>query len=176
MPRLRILGVDPGTGLTGFGVIDVEGGRATHVTHGVIRTAAGEPLPSRLASLAADIRELLTTSRPDEAAVEELFFAKNVTTAIAVAQARGVILEALGTAGLVVAEYTPMEVKEAVGGHGLARKGSVQEMVRRLLTLEKRPSPDDAADGLAVALTHMRRRTFPRARAPKLRLLPRRRA
>jgi len=161
---LRILGLDPGTAILGFGVLDVERGSRTHVTHGVIRTPAGTPMGERLATIAADLAELLRRYEPDEVAVEQLFFAKNTTTAIAVAQARGVTLAAVAGAGIPLFEYTPPQVKQAVGGAGAARKPEVQEMVKRLLKLAARPTPDDAADALAVALTHAVRRGHPGSR------------
>ena len=166
MPRtprpLRILGIDPGTGTTGFGVIDVQGSVRTHVAHGVIRTAPRTPLPDRIATIADDIRALFERYAPDEVAVELLFFAKNVTTAMMVAQARGVILAEIGRRGAPIAEFSPPQVKEAVTGDGRAGKPQVQEMVRRLLRLRVRPRPDDAADALAVALAHASRRNAPK--------------
>lgn len=160
---IRILGIDPGTASVGFGVIDVDHHLRTHVTHGVIRTPAGETPERRLHTIAMDLAEVLRVYAPDEVAVEQLFFAKNTTTAMGVAQGRGVILATLAAAGLSVAEYTPPQVKLAIGGDGGASKQEVQEMVRRLLTLDERPQPDDAADALALALTHAVRRTIPRA-------------
>lgn len=168
MPRtarpLGILGIDPGTGTTGFGVIDVQGATRTHVAHGVIRTTPRTPLPDRLAIIADDVRALFDRYAPDEAAVELLFFAKNVTTAMMVAQARGVILAEIGRRGVPIAEFSPPQVKESVTGDGRAGKPQVQEMVRRLLRLRVRPRPDDAADALAVALAHASRRNAPTPR------------
>ncbi len=155
---LRILGIDPGTGTTGFGVIDVLPSGPVHVAHGVIRTSPGDPLERRLQTLADDLGALLAKYLPTEVAVEELYFDTNVTTAIAVAQARGVILLEVARAGLVVASYGAPEVKSTVAGAGGAKKGAIQIMVQRLLALAKRPTPDDAADALAVAITHRVRR------------------
>lgn len=161
--RVRIIGIDPGIGTTGYGVIErTPDGQTLHIAHGVIRTSTGDAAPQRLLTLSADIAEILTRYAPDEAAVEQLFFARNTTTAMSVSQARGAILLELARAGLPVSEPTPPQVKLAVGGAGDAPKSAVQEMVRRLLRLPRRPTPDDAADALAIALTSLvRRRTRP---------------
>ena len=151
---MRIIGLDPGTATTGYGVIDGEGGDVTMVAYGVIRTKAGLPMPQRLQIIFEELNTLLATHQPQAAAVEKLFFGKNVTTAITVGQARGVLLLALANAGLPVAEYEPARIKEAITGYGSADKAQMQLMVRHLLDLEETPRPDDAADGLAVALTH----------------------
>lgn len=152
---MRVLGVDPGTATTGYGVVEetAEGIRA--LAYGVITTPAGQPLPQRLQTLYQELRRLIREWRPDEAAVEELYFNVNVRTALSVGQARGVVLLALADAGLRVAEYGPGEVKQALTGYGGAEKRQMQEMVRMLLGLEKPPSPDDAADALAVAVCHL---------------------
>jgi crossover junction endodeoxyribonuclease RuvC len=151
---MRILGVDPGTATTGFGVIDYERGRYAFVDAGVITTPAGRPMPERLMTLHEELTQVIRETKPDQAAVELLYFSTNVTTAISVGQARGVILLTLAEAGLIPAEYTPMQIKQAVTGYGGAKKPQIQEMVRVLLGLPAIPKPDDAADGLAIAMTH----------------------
>ena len=152
---MRVLGIDPGTATTGYGVVEEVGGDLTSLAFGVIRTPAGQPLPARLQSIYRAVRALATEWQPAAAAVEELFFSSNVRTAMSVGQARGVTLLALADAGLDVAEYTPLTVKQAVTGYGNADKMQMQEMVRLLLRLEKAPRPDDAADALAVAICHL---------------------
>jgi crossover junction endodeoxyribonuclease RuvC len=149
-----ILGVDPGLATIGFGVIVSSRGRLTHIRHGVITTPAGMALPHRLLSIARDMTEILTTFQPDSSAVEELFFSKNVTTGLAVAHGRGIILMTLAQAGLPVAEYKPMQIKQAVVGYGAADKRQVMEMTKQILSLEAIPRPDDAADALAIAICH----------------------
>jgi crossover junction endodeoxyribonuclease RuvC len=152
-PR-RVLGLDPGTAITGYGIVCSEGQSLTPVIHGVITTAAGLALPVRLQQLYAELRELIRTHQPSVAAVEELYFARNARTALAVGHARGVILLALAEAGLEIHSYTPLQVKKAITGYGRADKEQVQQMVRLLLSLEAIPQPDDAADALAVAICH----------------------
>ena len=152
---MRILGVDPGTATVGYGFIDAPPrGRTRIVAAGAITTSKDLSLPRRLAEIHADLTQLIVTYRPDRVAVEELFFVQNVTTGMGVAMARGVILLAAAQAGLAVAGYVPMVVKQAVTGYGKASKREVQEMVRDLLELDTIPRPDDAADALAVALCH----------------------
>ncbi len=152
---MRILGVDPGTATTGFGVIDVDKrGNYKMVDGGVITTKPDLPMTERLAILYDELTEVITTTKPEAAAVELLYFSKNITTGIAVGQARGVILLALAKANLIPGEYNPMQVKMAVTGYGAAKKPQVQEMVRVLLNLKAIPKPDDAADALAVAIAH----------------------
>lgn len=151
---MRILGLDPGTGRTGYGVIDAIDGRLTAVTYGVISTPADEDTPYRLQTIYQKVSQLITDYQPDTAAVEEVFFGRNITTAISVGQARGVLLLALANAGIPIREYSPPKIKEAVTGYGKADKNQVQMMVRNLLDLEETPHPDDAADGLAIAITH----------------------
>ena len=151
---MRIIGVDPGTATTGFGIIEYDHGRQTFVDAGVITTPAGQPMPERLVTIHTELAQVIRQTRPQEAAVELLYFATNVTTAISVGQARGVILLALDEAHLIAAEYTPMQVKQAVTGYGGAKKPQIQEMVRVLLKLPVIPRPDDAADALAIAITH----------------------
>jgi crossover junction endodeoxyribonuclease RuvC len=153
---LRILGLDPGTATTGYGVIDDTEGELRLVAYGVIETPAGDPPERRLQSIFRQINALIAGHRPDTAAVEQLFFGRNITTAIAVGQARGVLLLALADAGVPVSEYSPPKVKEAVTGYGKAEKEQMQLMVRHLLNLDETPRPDDAADALAVAITHAR--------------------
>lgn len=151
---MRIIGVDPGTATTGFGIIEHERGKFTFVDAGVITTPPDEPMPKRLITLHLELTQVLRETGPQEAAVELLYFATNVTTAISVGQARGVILLTLAEAGLIPSEYTPMQIKQAVTGYGGAKKPQIQEMVRTLLKLPTIPRPDDAADGLAIAITH----------------------
>ena len=151
---MRILGLDPGTATTGYGIIDVIDGEATAVTYGVITTPSKDKMPSRLQTIYQELNQLIIDYQPDAAAVEEVFFGRNVTTAITVGQARGVLLLALANAGLPISEYSPPKIKDAVTGYGKADKAQVQMMIRNLLDLEETPRPDDAADGLAVALTH----------------------
>lgn len=150
------LGIDPGTATTGYGLVRLHrDGSLEAVDFGVITTPKDLPAPERLDLLYRELLQLLETHRPQTAAVEKLFFQKNVSTAIGVGQARGVLLLALAQKGLDVAEYTPNEVKQAVAGYGSADKRQVQEMVRVLLTLPEIPRPDDAADALAVAICHL---------------------
>jgi crossover junction endodeoxyribonuclease RuvC len=152
---VRILGLDPGTATVGYGLIEIEDGRPSVVTYGVLSTSPEDGSTARRLQLVYQgLNELLEQYRPDAAAVEELFFGRNITTAIRVGQARGVLLLALANAGIPVAEYSPPKIKEAVSGYGKASKQQVQFMVQNLLDLDEIPRPDDAADGLAVALTH----------------------
>lgn len=150
---MRILGLDPGIARTGFGVLDADGPRLVHRGHGCMVTPARTPHPERLALLAAKTRAVLKLYQPDTAVVERLFFTKNTTTAMAVGEARGVIMAVCAEAGIPVVEYTPSAVKGAVTAYGRAEKGQVQRMVKVLLRLAKNPTPDDAADALAVAIT-----------------------
>jgi crossover junction endodeoxyribonuclease RuvC len=152
---VRILGLDPGTATVGYGLIEIEDGQPSLVTYGVLSTSPEDGSTARRLQLVYQgLNELLEQYRPDAAAVEELFFGRNITTAIRVGQARGVLLLALANAGIPVAEYSPPKIKEAVSGYGKASKQQVQFMVQNLLDLDEIPRPDDAADGLAVALTH----------------------
>jgi crossover junction endodeoxyribonuclease RuvC len=151
-----VLGIDPGTATTGYGLVcDRMDGKLEAITFGTIQTPAGEPAHKRLSMLYHQLNEILLLHRPDSCAVEKLFFQRNISTAIAVGQARGVLMLAISEAGLDVAEYTPNEVKQAVAGYGSAGKRQVQEMVRVLLELHEIPKPDDAADALAIAITHL---------------------
>ena len=149
-----ILGIDPGTATMGWGVVRQEGNRLRYVQHGAIITPSDWEMPRRLGRLFDGVTELARGYRPGTVAVEELFFNTNVTTAITVGQARGVAMLAAYRAGIEVAEYTPLQVKQAITSYGRADKRQVQEMVRALLNLREIPRPDDAADGLAIAITH----------------------
>lgn len=155
------LGIDPGTATTGYGLVRLmPDGELAAVSFGILSTPKDATPSARLAMLYNDLRKLLKQHKPDTAAVEKLFFARNVTTGIAVGQARGVVLLALQQAGLEVFEYTPKEVKNAVAGYGNAEKRQVQEMVRALLQLDSIPKPDDAADALAIAITHLNTKRY----------------
>ena len=156
---MRILGIDPGVAIVGFGVVDHEKGQSKMVQYGAINTQAGLPLATRLVQIESDLQQLIEHFQPDEISIEELFFSKNITTGIAVAHARGVILCTAEKLGIPIYEYTPMQVKQAVVGYGLAEKHQVMDMVRRLLKLKAIPRPDDAADALAIALCHARSNT-----------------
>lgn len=151
---MTILGIDPGYGIIGYGLVKYDGRRFTPVQFGAIRTQIGAPMPDRLCELYNDLNTLLQTFHPEEAAVEELFFNQNITTGIQVAQARGVILLALAQKGLKPVSYAPSQVKMSVVGYGKAEKHQVTEMTRTLLGLDKVPRPDDAADALALAICH----------------------
>jgi crossover junction endodeoxyribonuclease RuvC len=151
-----VLGIDPGTATTGFGVVTEDAaGDAQLVRYGAILTQAGTPMPERLLTLYRELTVLLTETKPDAVAVEELFFSRNVTTAIAVGQARGVALLAAARAGAPVYEYKPAQVKQALVGYGGADKAQMQEMVRLMLGLTEIPRPDDAADAVAIAICHL---------------------
>ena len=154
-----ILGIDPGVATIGFGLIRAERGKNTLLQYGVITTPPGIPLSERLLQISRDMEQLLETFKPDEMAVEELFFTKNITTGIAVAHGRGVILLAAEKAGIPVFEYTPMQVKQGVVGYGKAEKKQVMLMTQRLLNMKDIPRPDDAADALALAICHSRAAT-----------------
>jgi crossover junction endodeoxyribonuclease RuvC len=151
---VRILGIDPGTGILGFGVIDVDGPKMRLVDAGVIRTPVKEDDAVRLHTIYEELTDIIVASKPIWMSVEKLFFMRNVTTAMTVAQARGVVLLCGQQAGLRLAEYTPMEIKQAVTGYGRADKKQIQEMVRVILQLDTVPQPDDCADALAAAITH----------------------
>ena len=153
---MLVLGIDPGTATTGYGLVrQTDDGGLQAVDFGAILTPASMPMPDRLASLYEQLQAIIHLHRPDSSAVEKLFFQKNVKTALSVGQGRGVVLLALAQAKLPIGEYTPNEIKQAVTGYGSAGKQQMQEMVRLLLGLEKRPKPDDAADALAVAICHL---------------------
>ena len=151
---LRILGIDPGTGIVGFGFIESDGRDLKLVDAGVIRTPAGQPAEERLLTIYDELDLLIKQYKPQSMSVEKLFFARNVTTAMSVSQSRGVVLLAAVKAKLAVAEYTPLQIKMAITGYGRADKKQMQEMVRLLLKLDQIPKPDDAADALAAAITH----------------------
>lgn len=156
---LRILGIDPGLATVGFSIVDVEKSKMKLVTCGVISTPAHTSLSSRLDRIFDDMNELISSFDPDVMSIEELFFNTNITTGIAVAHARGVILLSAYRAGVQVFEYTPLQVKQAVVGYGRAEKNQVIDMVRRILALPAAPKPDDAADAVALAICHARSST-----------------
>jgi len=166
---MRILGIDPGFATIGFGLVEAERGQARMVTYGVITTPARLPLSRRLYQIGTDMEELIGQLKPDVISIEELFFNTNVTTGIAVAHGRGVLLYAAEKCGVPLYEYTPSQVKLAVTGYGKAEKRQVMDMTRQLLKLQKIPRPDDAADALALALCHARSFTsrLPRENAPE---------
>ena len=149
-----ILGIDPGYTILGYGVISTQGVRSKAIDYGVIETVAHNPFPERLERLYIGTNELIKLYKPDHVAFEELFFARNTTTALQVAAARGIALLAAQQAGLPLYEYTPMQIKSAVSGNGHADKKQVQQMIKLLLSLSSVPKPDDAADALAAALCH----------------------
>lgn len=152
---MRIIGIDPGTGILGFGVIDVDKrGQAQLVDAGVIRTPVKEDDAVRLNTIYDELTDIITATKPQHMSVEKLFFAQNVTTAMTVAQARGVVLLCGMQSGLKIAEYTPQQIKQALTGYGRAEKKQIQEMVRVILKLKEVPKPDDCADALAAAITH----------------------
>ena len=156
---MKILGIDPGYGITGFGLVDAQRGQFRLLRCGAITTPAGMDFSARLEIIYEDMKELLRVTQPDVVAIEELFFGQNVTTGIGVAQSRGVILLAIRQAGLEVYSYKPMQVKQAVVGYGNATKHQVMDMTKRLLHLSESPKPDDAADAVAIALCHARSST-----------------
>lgn len=151
--KLRVLGLDPGTATTGYGVIEMDGNQVTHLDHGCFITLPKTSMPTRLNEIADLLDEVLDQYSPDLVVVEDLFFAKNVSTAITVAQARGVILQRVAKRSIEIKNFTPMQVKQAVTGYGGADKQQIQKMVTMLLGLKEIPKPDDAADALAIALT-----------------------
>lgn len=153
---MLVIGVDPGTAITGYGLVrDDEHGKLVAVDFGVITTPSNLPMPERLLQIYQRLRELLSRYHPESGAVEKLFLQRNVRTAISVGQGRGIALLALAEAGIPVAEYTPLEIKQAVTGYGGAEKMQVQQMVKYILELSEIPRPDDAADALAVAICHL---------------------
>ncbi len=151
---MRILGIDPGTGILGFGVIEADKGRAQLVDAGVIRTPVHEDDAVRLQTIYEELTDIIVQTKPSIMSVEKLFFARNVTTAMTVAQARGVVLLCGRLAGMAIFEYTPLQIKMALTGYGRADKKQIQEMVRVVLQLSEPPKPDDCADAIAAALTH----------------------
>ena len=156
---MRILGIDPGYGIIGFGLVEAQRGQFQLLNCGAITTPAGMVFSARLEIIYEDMKKLLEVAKPDVVAIEELFFGQNVTTGIGVAQSRGVILLAIRQAGLQVHSYKPAQVKQSVVGYGNATKHQVQDMTRRLLKLQEMPKPDDAADAIALALCHGRSST-----------------
>ena len=156
---MRILGIDPGYGITGFGLIEGERGQFRLLQCGSITTPAGMDFSARLEIIYEDMRKLLEMAKPDAVAIEELFFGQNVTTGIGVAQSRGVILLAIRQAGLEVTAYKPAQIKQALVGYGNATKHQMMDMTKRLLHLDAMPKPDDAADAIAIALCHARSST-----------------
>lgn len=155
---MRILGIDPGTGILGFGVIDAVKGKVSLVDAGVIRTPVKEDDAVRLQTIFEELTAIIAEDKPEVMVVEKLFFAQNVTTAMNVAQARGVVLLAGKQAGLEIFEYTPLQIKQAITGYGRADKKQMQEMVRVILGLAEPPKPDDCADAIAAALMHAQTR------------------
>jgi crossover junction endodeoxyribonuclease RuvC len=152
---MLVLGIDPGTAITGYGLVKGEGDDLTLVAYGAITTSSDWPLPERLQRIYQELTALIEDQQPTAAAVEELFFSKNVRTALSVGQARGVALLAAANARLSIHEYTPLQVKQAIAGYGRATKDQVQQMVKMLLALDSVPQPDDAADAIAVAICHI---------------------
>ncbi len=157
---MRILGIDPGTGILGFGVIQITNGNPQMVDAGVIRTPVHEDDAVRLLTIYEELTDIIAATNPTLMSVEKLFFARNVTTAMTVAQARGVVLLCGMQAGMTIFEYTPMQIKQAITGYGKADKKQMQEMVKIHLKLTEVPKPDDCADALAAALTHFQNARF----------------
>jgi crossover junction endodeoxyribonuclease RuvC len=155
-----ILGIDPGTATTGYGVIEQKGGNVSLVDYGVIITEPNQPLEHRLEKLYDQLEDIIDEYNPEEIAIEQLFFSANVKTAMAVGQARGVILLATQKAGVPMTEYTPNQVKNGICGYGSADKKQIQKMVKMLLKLDETPQPDDAADALAIAICHSSARKY----------------
>ncbi len=151
---MRIIGIDPGTGILGFGVIDAKGQEKKLVDAGVIRTRANQALDERLVEIYEEIRQIIEQTKPTVMVVERLFFAQNVTTAISVSHARGVVMLAGKQAGLTIIELTPLQIKQSLTGYGKATKNQVQQMVQTILKLPELPKPDDCADALAAALCY----------------------
>lgn len=151
---MRIIGIDPGTGILGFGVIEATRGRANLVTAGVITTPAHTPLDERLEEIFDGLTDIIAETKPAVMSIEKLYFAQNVTTAISVSHARGVAMLTGRKAGVPIAEYTPLQIKQTLTGYGRASKKQIQEMVRIYLELKDVPKPDDCADALAAAITH----------------------
>jgi len=155
---VRVLGIDPGTAATGYGVVESDGSSLHAIEFGVVRTESTAPFAERLADIYRELSEIIRRTQPDAVSIEKLFFNTNITSALSVGQARGVAALAAAHASLEVSEFGPLEVKEAVVGYGKADKSQVQEMVRVLLGLDDIPRPDDAADGLAIAICRLHRR------------------
>jgi crossover junction endodeoxyribonuclease RuvC len=152
---MLVLGIDPGTAITGYGLVSKEGDALTLVDYGTITTPQQTPLPQRLQTIYRELGEIVSQHHPSVVAVEKLFFSKNVRTALSVGQARGVVLLAVADAGVPLHEYTPLQVKQSVVGYGRATKEQIQQLVKMLLGLDFIPQPDDAADAIAVAICHI---------------------
>lgn len=152
---MLVLGIDPGTATTGYGLVSAEGSRKELVAYGVLETPSQMILPDRLYKIGRDLDSIIEQYQPDAFAIEQIFFHRNTTTVIPVAQSRGVLIYTAVHAGLPVAEYTPLQVKQAITGYGQADKKQVQAMVKQILNLSKIPRPDDAADALAIAVCHI---------------------
>jgi len=155
---IKILGIDPGYGRVGFGIINAQGNKFVHTVHGVIETTKDEQLAYRLNEIYESLNTLIEKYEPDELSIEKLFFFKNVTTAMAVSEARGVMQLLAYRAQMKIFEYTPFEIKQAVTGNGRAQKGQIQRVLKLLLNLKATPKPDDAADALAAAICHLNSR------------------
>lgn len=151
---MRILGIDPGTGILGFGVIEVIKGKSKLIDAGVVRTPPHTPLDERLVDIYESLKQIIKETKPDHMSIEKLFFAQNVTTAISVAHARGVAMLVGKQAGMTIYEYTPLQIKQGITGYGRANKKQIQEMVKVILNLKEIPKPDDCADAIAAALLH----------------------
>ena len=151
---MRIIGIDPGTGILGFGVIEVVKGKSKLIDAGVVRTPAHTPLDERLVDIYDSLTQIIAETKPDHMSIEKLFFAQNVTTAISVSHARGVAMLAGKQAGMTIYEYTPLQIKQGITGYGRATKKQIQEMVKVILNLKEIPKPDDCADAIAAALLH----------------------
>ncbi len=156
----RILGIDPGLANAGWGVLDLRGNRFSYIAHGSISTESGLPMAVRLRQIFNGIKDVISKYQPEETSIETLYFAKNVKSALPVAEARGVLTLAAVLSDLLVAEYTPLQIKQAVVGNGRADKNQVQQMVKLLLALEKIPKPDHASDALAAAICHANMRVI----------------
>ena len=152
---MRVIGIDPGTAITGWGVVEGDGNDLALIACGAITTTAGTPLPQRLQVIYRELTKIVEQWQPQASAIEELFFSKNAKTALAVGHGRGAAMLALANADLPIEEYKPLEVKQAITGHGGADKMQMQQMVKLLLELDDIPRPDDAADALAVAICHL---------------------
>lgn len=157
---MLVLGVDPGTAITGFGLVEDQPSKIRAIKYGAIRTESHLPMSQRLKNIYDEVTRLIDEFQPEVVAIESLFFNKNVKTALTVGQARGVVMLAAANSGLEVAEYTPLQVKQAVVGYGRATKNQIQEMVKLLLNLKEVPTPDDVADAMAIGICHLHSRRF----------------
>lgn len=151
---MRILGIDPGYAILGYGIVDMRASRFSLVTYGVVSTDAGTEMPQRLKTIYSALMEIIGASQPDVAAVEELFFNSNAKTAIKVGEARGAAILACANSGLPIYEYTPLQIKQALAGYGRADKHQIQQIVKSILNMKEIPRPDDAADAVAAAICH----------------------